>query len=176
MPAERRGQAIAFEIGSTGDGRNPMFNGRWQPSCGGTSRMTRECQVRICERLGVQFPGPTRQFPGPTRPSLHIALRNVPPEFSCALSRVEAFGSAVHLMGGAMKETPKCLKRRALAVTTVSPWTAVVAAMAASSKFGVQQSTTWPAPQTVPVLGVVHAHALSRCWRTAILEPGTARN
>ena len=22
--------------------------------------MTRECQVRICERLGVRFPGPTR--------------------------------------------------------------------------------------------------------------------
>jgi len=53
MPAERRGQAIAFEIGSTGDGRNPMFNGRRQPSCGGTSRMMREYQVRICERLGV---------------------------------------------------------------------------------------------------------------------------
>ena len=33
-----------------------MFNGRRQPSCDGTSRMTRECQVRICERLGVQFP------------------------------------------------------------------------------------------------------------------------
>ena len=32
-----------------------------QPSCGGTSRMTRECQVRICERLGVKFPGPTRR-------------------------------------------------------------------------------------------------------------------
>ena len=45
-----------------------MFNGRRQPYRGGTSRMTRECQVRICERLGVQFPGPTRQFPGPTRP------------------------------------------------------------------------------------------------------------
>ena len=28
---------------------------------GGTSRMTRECHVRICERLGVKFPGPTRQ-------------------------------------------------------------------------------------------------------------------
>jgi hypothetical protein len=28
---------------------------------GGTSRMTRECQVRFCERLGVKFPGPTRQ-------------------------------------------------------------------------------------------------------------------
>ena len=38
-----------------------MFGGRRQPSCGGTSRMTRECQVRICERLGVRFPGPTRQ-------------------------------------------------------------------------------------------------------------------
>src|ERR1700730_15651584 len=23
--------------------------------------MTRECQVRICERLGVRFPGPTRK-------------------------------------------------------------------------------------------------------------------
>jgi hypothetical protein len=33
-----------------------MSNGRRQPSRGGTSRMTRECQVRICERLGVKFP------------------------------------------------------------------------------------------------------------------------
>src|SRR3974390_2910106 len=47
--------------GSTGNGRNPMFNGRRQPSRGGTSRMTREFQVRFCERLGVKFPGPTRQ-------------------------------------------------------------------------------------------------------------------
>jgi hypothetical protein len=37
-----------------------MFSGRRQPSCDGTSRMTRECHVRICERLGVKFPGPTR--------------------------------------------------------------------------------------------------------------------
>ena len=29
-----------------------MFNGRRQPSRGGTSRMTRECQVRFCEGLG----------------------------------------------------------------------------------------------------------------------------
>jgi pimeloyl-ACP methyl ester carboxylesterase len=41
-----------------------MFNGRRQPSCDGTSRMTRECQVRICERLGVKFPGPTRHLLG----------------------------------------------------------------------------------------------------------------
>jgi hypothetical protein len=39
-----------------------MFNERRQPSCGGTSRMTRECHVRFCERLGVQFPGPTRHL------------------------------------------------------------------------------------------------------------------
>ena len=37
-----------------------MFNGRRQPSHGGTSRMMREYQVRICERLGAKFPGPTR--------------------------------------------------------------------------------------------------------------------
>ena len=54
MPVERRGWVIAFEIGSSGNGRNPIFNGRRQRSCGGTSRMTRECQVRICERLGVK--------------------------------------------------------------------------------------------------------------------------
>ena len=29
---------------------------RRQPSCGGTSRMTRECQVPICERLGSEIP------------------------------------------------------------------------------------------------------------------------
>jgi hypothetical protein len=35
-------------------------DGRRQPSMGGTSRVSREAQARICERLGVQFPGPTR--------------------------------------------------------------------------------------------------------------------
>jgi hypothetical protein len=61
MPAERRGQVIAVEIGSTGNGRSLTLNGRRQPSCGGTSRMTRECQVRICEGLEVKFLGPTRR-------------------------------------------------------------------------------------------------------------------
>src|SRR6516164_7010411 len=36
MPVERREQAIAFGIGSTGNGRNPVLNGRRQPSRGGT--------------------------------------------------------------------------------------------------------------------------------------------
>ena len=73
MPVERRKQAIAIWIGSTGNGRNPIFNGRRQPSCGGTSRMTRECQVRICERLGVKFPRPTRpEEPSQARPPVSV--------------------------------------------------------------------------------------------------------
>src|ERR1019366_10223476 len=36
------------------------LGGSRQPLGGGTSRMSREAQVRICERLGVQLPGPTR--------------------------------------------------------------------------------------------------------------------
>src|SRR5262249_3703675 len=47
-------------IGSTGNGRNPIINGRRQPSLGGTSRMMREYHVRICEGLGVKFPESTR--------------------------------------------------------------------------------------------------------------------
>src|SRR5215469_2662591 len=42
------------------------LGGRRQPSIGGTSRMNREVHVRICERLGVKFPGATRQ-PAPER-------------------------------------------------------------------------------------------------------------
>jgi hypothetical protein len=61
MLVERREQAIAIWIGSTGNGRNPIVNGRRQPSCDGTSRMNREVHVRICERLGVKCPGPTRR-------------------------------------------------------------------------------------------------------------------
>ena len=53
-----------------------MFNERRQPSRGGTSRMTRECQVRFCEGLGVKFPGPTRQ----TRPVCDVrAVSAFPP-------------------------------------------------------------------------------------------------
>jgi len=49
-------------LGSTGNGRNPMINGRRQPSRGGTSRISREAYVRFCEGLEVKFPGPTRRF------------------------------------------------------------------------------------------------------------------
>jgi hypothetical protein len=56
-------------VGSTGNGMNSMSNGRRQPSRGGTSRMSRKAHVRICERLRVKFPGPTRQFRAPTASS-----------------------------------------------------------------------------------------------------------
>src|ERR1700745_2281597 len=58
MPVERSEQVIAVEIGSTGNGRSPIFNGRRQPSSGGTSRMMRE--YGICEGLGVKIPASTR--------------------------------------------------------------------------------------------------------------------
>src|SRR3984893_3414058 len=74
MPVERRGWVIAIWLGSTGNGRNPIFNGRRQPSCGGRRRRTRECQVRICERLGVKFLGPTRLVSRVT--PVHTAVRN----------------------------------------------------------------------------------------------------
>src|SRR5215510_12343827 len=61
MVVERRGRVIDDESGPTGNGRSPKLNGRRQPSIDGTSRMMREYQVRICERLRVKFPGPTRQ-------------------------------------------------------------------------------------------------------------------
>ena len=59
-----------------------MFSGRRQPSRDGTSRMTRECHVRICERLGVKFPGPTRQnrkSPFVTATSVHPSGADIGP-------------------------------------------------------------------------------------------------
>jgi hypothetical protein len=35
---------------------------------GGTSRISREAYVRLCERLGVKFPGATRRSAGDRRP------------------------------------------------------------------------------------------------------------
>ena len=43
-------------------GGTSCLGGSLQASMGGTSRMNREIHVRICRRLGVQFPGPTRRL------------------------------------------------------------------------------------------------------------------
>ena len=80
MPVERRKQVTRVGLinGSTAGRMNPFgFGGRRQPSMGGTSRISREAYVRFCERLWVQFPGPTRRrFPvGPNRG--HLTKRNI---------------------------------------------------------------------------------------------------
>src|SRR5215813_1751621 len=64
MPVERREQVTRVEIVRVNGQPEELagFGGRRQPSLGGTSRMNREIHVRICERLGVRFPGATRQM------------------------------------------------------------------------------------------------------------------
>src|SRR5258705_13155041 len=65
MPVERREQVTRVEAVRVNGQPEELagFGGRRQPSLGGTSRMNREIHVRICERLGVKFPGATRQIP-----------------------------------------------------------------------------------------------------------------
>src|ERR1700756_2514029 len=62
MPVERREQVTRVEAVRVNGQPEELagLGGRRQPSLGGTSRMNREIHVRICEGLGVKFPGPTR--------------------------------------------------------------------------------------------------------------------
>ncbi len=50
--------------GPTGNRRTPLVFGGGRRGAAaladGTSRVTVDCHARICERLGVKFPGPTR--------------------------------------------------------------------------------------------------------------------
>jgi hypothetical protein len=64
MPVEQREQVTRVEIVRVNGQPEELagLGGRRQPSLGGTSRMNREIHVRICEGLGVKFPGPTRQM------------------------------------------------------------------------------------------------------------------
>jgi len=68
------------------------FDGRRQLSMGGTSRMSREAQVRICERPGAKFPGPTRRQCSPSknqppepvgRPSSPVPRSGLPTSAAC---------------------------------------------------------------------------------------------
>ena len=63
MPMERRGWVIVVERGPTGSNREEpaILAEGGSLRCDGTSRMMREYQVRICEGLRVEFPGPIRQ-------------------------------------------------------------------------------------------------------------------
>src|SRR5215831_16346303 len=67
MPVEQRGQVTYVGIESTGNPEELHISAEaGRLPRGGTSRMNREVHVRICGRLGVKFPRPTRQLPGPT--------------------------------------------------------------------------------------------------------------
>jgi len=48
MGLERRGRVTDVDLGQPAGREEPLFDGRRQPSCGGTSRMSREAQVRMC--------------------------------------------------------------------------------------------------------------------------------
>src|SRR5208283_3131914 len=62
MPVERRGWVTHGVCWVNGRPEElSCLAGRRQPSLSGTSRMRRESHVRICESLGVRFPGPTRR-------------------------------------------------------------------------------------------------------------------
>jgi hypothetical protein len=71
MLVERRGQVTDVGSEPTGNRRSSNSQRKAAAFGGGTSRMTRECQVRICERLGVKFPGPTRQYFASCLPGCH---------------------------------------------------------------------------------------------------------
>src|SRR4030095_2659273 len=62
MPVERRGQAIRVMINLVNWQQDEPTDcgGERQLSMNGTSRVSREAQARICERLGVRLPGATR--------------------------------------------------------------------------------------------------------------------
>ena len=56
MPVEQREQVTHITGSQRATGGTPNFDGRRQPSLGGTSRMNREVHVRICGRLGSEIP------------------------------------------------------------------------------------------------------------------------
>ena len=69
--AKGAGHPRPNQFRSTGNRRNRAVKTEGsKPSLGGTSRVTGDSQARICERLGVKFPGPTRPGVGPRQGSI----------------------------------------------------------------------------------------------------------
>src|SRR5262245_27009988 len=81
-----------------------LFNGRRQPSRGGTSRISREAYVRIRERLGVKSPPGRRGRSTHAIGALGLSLvplyscrsllqrRDFPPSATCCREQLQQFG------------------------------------------------------------------------------------
>ena len=67
-----KGAGHRVVIGSTGNGMNPFTDRGRQPSCGDTSRMTRDGQARFREGLEGQFPGLLGKAPLAVRPARSV--------------------------------------------------------------------------------------------------------
>ena len=65
MPVEPREQVTCTDLfGQPVTGGAGWCRRKAAAFVGGTSRVSREAHARICERLGVKFPGPTRHVYG----------------------------------------------------------------------------------------------------------------
>ena len=87
-------------------------DGRRQPSLGGTSRVSREAQARICERLGVKFPGATHLVvlcrwkpPETYMPKLRQFLARLRVTVNEDKTRIVDCTGWLRLSGGALSET-----------------------------------------------------------------------
>ena len=75
MPVERRGQVTDVGSEPTGNRRSRVVRPKAAAFVGGTSRVSRETHARICERLGVKLPGPTRHCAGSLKFPLAVELK-----------------------------------------------------------------------------------------------------
>ena len=135
-----------------------MFNGRRQPSCGGTSRMMREYQVRICERLGVKFPGPTR----PTRPRRSADFKALVEGFN-ALGYVDQ--QNVRLEHRFPNETPDLFKR--MAAELVAAKVDVLVGVGVTAAPHLKNATT-----TIPVVLTVAPDPVAARLIDSLARPG----
>src|SRR5271165_3482994 len=115
MPVERRGWVTHGVCWVNGRPEEPSsFAGRRQPSLSGTSRMRRESHVRICERLGVKFPGPTRRVarqaeqaadnrPNGAMPALRAEVEHP----SGVVLKAKAGGDRLHLLDKSRLADPR---------------------------------------------------------------------
>src|SRR5262245_47958008 len=98
MSVERRGRVIRVIPTLVNRQREEPTgcDGERQLSMDGTSRVSREAQARICERLGVRLPGATR----PPTDEDHRTRLNATANLSLGLSRHEEFEETIQTLLG----------------------------------------------------------------------------